>query len=218
MTTLVDDVVRTVERLLAYRLRRALHVVVYASNEKACRALDRQVPASALLAPLHTRELALIAAQSPAADPRNGDAARMRRHLCHELAHVCSAERTGSVKRLGDGGRDMRLPSWLDEGFAVNVAAAATASPELVEAAIAACAGQAMSSERMAAAFADLNSPDRELAFATATAHVASDIRAHGLTVVFERLAPSWRPGSGRPSACGGPATSGSRGARCGGG
>lgn len=102
---------------------------------------------------------------------------------------MCSAERTGSVKRLGDGGRDMRLPSWLDEGFAANVAAAATASPDLVDAAIAACAGQAMSAERMAAAFADLNSPDRELAFATATARVAADVRAHGLLAVFARLA-----------------------------
>lgn len=84
---MVDDALRAIERLLAYRLRRELHVVVYGSNEEACRALDRRVPPTMLMAPLHTHELALIALQSPSVDPRNGDRERMRRHLGHVQAH-----------------------------------------------------------------------------------------------------------------------------------
>ena len=66
--TLVPAGVRALERLLGHRLRRRLHVVVCASNAEACRALDRRLSPTALLAPLHTPSLALVALQAPWVD------------------------------------------------------------------------------------------------------------------------------------------------------
>jgi hypothetical protein len=185
---LFEEARGTIERLLDYRLSRIVHVVVYASNEEACRSLDRRVAPTQLLAPLHTPALALVALQAPAVDPLNGDPERMRRHLCHELAHVFSAERTGSVKRLGDEDRGMRLSSWVDEGFAENVAAAAAARPDIIEAALQRSSVAEMSDERLASAFGDLSSTDRAAAFATATARVWRAAQARGLKFVFENL------------------------------
>ncbi|HEX6838937.1 MAG TPA: hypothetical protein VF334_20300 [Polyangia bacterium] len=188
IAALVDDAVRAVERLLAHRLTRALHVVAYASNEEACRALDRRVPATMLLAPLHTSTLALVALQAPSVDPRNGDVQRMRRLLCHELAHVLVAERTGSVKRLGDGNRGMRVSSWVDEGLAVCVAAAAAQQPDVIDAALERSAAAALSEDALAAAFDDLTSRDRDAAFAVATARIWRAVQAHGFRFVFAGL------------------------------
>jgi hypothetical protein len=136
LAPLLVEARRAIENLLEHRLERSLHAVMYATHDEACRALDRQVAPTGLLAPLHTPELALIAWQSPVADPRNGDPERMRRHLAHELAHVFTAERTGSVKSLGDGDRGMRIAPWIDEGFAVVVAATVTDKPDLIDAAL----------------------------------------------------------------------------------
>jgi hypothetical protein len=188
IVAIVCEARAAVEALLDHRLVRALHVVVYASNEEARRALDREVSASALLAPLHTRASALIAMQSAAADARNGDLLRMRRHICHELAHVFSSERTESEKFLGDGDRGMRMPSWVDEGFAENVSALACAMPEIVAKALARNVAENVSLARMAAAFSDLNSEDRPAAFATATTIVSRAIEKHGLRHVFDHL------------------------------
>ena len=141
-----------------------------------------------LVAPLHTPALALIAVQAPSVDARNGDPARMRRHLCHELAHVFAAERTGSVKRLGDGNRGMRLASWVDEGFAVSVAAAAAQQPDIIDAALARSSGATLSDAELAAAFDDLRSPDRDAAFAIATARIWRAVQAHGFRFVFASL------------------------------
>src|SRR5688572_2116457 len=135
VVALVEDSRARVDALLAMRPRRALHVVVYATNAEACAALDRSLSPTALLAPLHTPDRALVALQSAEADPRNGDPARMIRHVCHELAHVASYERTGSVKRLGDGDRGMRIAPWIDEGFAECVAIAAADRHDILEAA-----------------------------------------------------------------------------------
>lgn len=186
--TIVPDAIRAIERLLAYRLQRAVHVVVYGSNAEACRALDRPIAPTMLLAPLHTPALALVALQAPSVDPRNGDAQRMRRHLCHELGHLFAAERTGSVKRLGDGNRGLRLASWVDEGFAENVAAAAAQRPDIIDAALQRAATATPSEERLVAAFDDLGSPDRDAAFAIATARIWRAVQAHGLRCVFDSL------------------------------
>jgi hypothetical protein len=174
--------------LLEYPLRRELHVVVYATNADARSALRREIGSAALLAPLHEPELAMIALQSPTVDPRNGDPRRMRRHLCHELAHVFSAERTGSVKHLGDGDRGMRLVSWVDEGFAESVAAMTSDRHDIIEQAMALSAARGLSDEELAAAFHDMGSRDREVAFAVATARVWRIIEERGWKVVFENL------------------------------
>jgi len=141
-----------------------------------------------LLAPLHTPELALVALQAPSVDSRNGDARRMRRHLAHELAHVFVAERTASVKRLGDGNRGMRVQSWVDEGFAENVAAALDDERQVVDAALARSARTTMTDDTLAAAFDDLASTTRDDAFAVATARMWRAVQAHGFRFVFASL------------------------------
>jgi len=186
---LLPDAIRSVERLLDYRLRRTVHVVVYDSNEEACRALGRRVEPTMLLSPLHTRELSLVALQAPAVDPQNGDSERMWRHLCHELGHVFSAERTGSIKRLGDDNRHMRIPEWADEGFAEVVAAEVAARPDIIDTALRRSSVVSMSDDEMARAFRDLNSKVRDVASATATARVWRAVQTRGLRFVFEHLA-----------------------------
>lgn len=185
---LLVQVRRSIEELLEYRLRRALHAVVYATNHAARRALDREVAPGALLAPLHTPELALIAVQSPAADRRNGDPVRMRRHLAHELMHVFTAERTGSVKFLGDGDRGMRIAPWIDEGFAEVVAATVAERPDLIDAALANT--EQRTDEQLAAAFRDLESPDRAVAFAVATARMWHAVQRQGFAGTFRDVQP----------------------------
>lgn len=38
--------------------------------------------------------------------------------LVHEIAHRFAAEKTGSIKQLGDGDRSMHVSAWLNEGLA----------------------------------------------------------------------------------------------------
>lgn len=186
--SLLDDCLRRLETLLDHRLQRTLHLVVYATNADARAALGRDIPPEMLLAPFHSRDAALVAIQSPAADPSNGDEHRMRRHLCHELAHVFAAERTGSTKELGDAGIHMRLLPWVDEGFAEVLAARATGRLEIIAAAAQRCSNANLADAALNAAFMDLASPDRANAFACATTRVARMVERRGLRFVFERL------------------------------
>ncbi len=187
-TTLVQEGTEKIERLLNHRLKRTLHVVVYASNKEACRALGRDVAPAALLAPLHQPGHALVALQAPIVDPRNGDPRRMQRHICHELAHVFAAERTNSVKRLGDEDRGMHLLSWVNEGFAENVAASSLSRPEIVHTALRRLPTADMANERLETAFRALDAPERKLAFAVATVRVWRALETHGYRFVFENL------------------------------
>lgn len=192
---LVPECLRSLESILDHQLRRPLHVVVYASNDDARFSLERDVPASMLLAPYHTHDAAVIVAQSPDADPRNGNELRMRRQFCHELAHVLAAECTGSLKRLGDGNRNMRLAPWVDEGFAVVAAARAANQLAIVETARKRCAGAQLSDRELDEAFLDHAATQRDLAFAMATVRVLEAVERHGIRFVFHHLdQPSaWR-------------------------
>jgi len=49
----------------------------------------------------------------------------MRRIVAHELAHLWILEATSSQKTLGDGNRDLRVSSWLNEGIYESVGLAA---------------------------------------------------------------------------------------------
>jgi hypothetical protein len=178
---LADVVVQArvrIEALLGHRLRRALHVVRYASNAEARTALARDVSPTMLLAPLHRDDLALIAVQDLAPDPR---------HVCHELGHVFVAERTGSVKELGDGSVGMRIPAWADEGFAECLAALAADRPDVIERARARTAS-GLTDEDLTRAFRDLSSPQRPLAFAVATLRMWEAVATRGIAAVFATL------------------------------
>ena len=173
---------------------RRVHFVVYDSPEDSARVLGRQVHPAALLAPLHEPDRALVALHAPHAHPRNRDPARIDRHLCHEIAHVLVAEVTGSVKRLGDGNRGMKVAPWVDEGLAECTAALASGQHGLLERAAARSAAVAMSIDEVNAALCDLDHPDRSAAFAHATAAVWRAARQYTLPVVFQRAATpaSW--------------------------
>lgn len=137
----------------------------------------------------------MIVAQSPDAVPRNGNELRMRRQSCHELAHVLAAECTGSLKRLGDANRNMRLAPWVDEGFAV-VAAARTANQlAVLETARKRYASAQLSDLELDAALVDVAATQRDLAFALATVRVLEAVEQHGIRFVFQHLdQPSaWR-------------------------
>lgn len=184
----VEDALARVLACLEHRPSRALHVVVYASVQESDAALDRRIPATMLLAPLHQRELALIAVHAPETHPANRDAERMLRHLCHEIAHVCTAEVTGSLKRLGDRDAHLNVEPWVDEGIAECVAAVAADQPEVIERAASRAVGR-MSADEMNAAFRDLDSPDRTAAFAHATMAVWRAAQRHTLPGVFLQAA-----------------------------
>jgi hypothetical protein len=185
----VPPALARIEQLLGHHLERRLHVVAYSSHAEACEALNRRLSVCGLMAPLHTETYAVLVLIGPNVDPRNGDRRRMYRHICHELAHVFSAERTASVKHLGDGDRGMRVRSWVNEGFAENVAATVAERPDIIEAAVHGSAGLTMSPEAMDAAFRDLESADRALAFAFATVQIWRAVHRHGYPYVFENLA-----------------------------
>jgi hypothetical protein len=189
----VEDALAGVQACLQFRPSRALHVVVYASARESNTALDRAIPTTMLLAPLHQRDHALVALHAPETDPANRDPRRMVRHLCHEIAHVCTAEVTGSLKRLGDGNAHMKVEPWVDEGIAECVAVLAADQPDVIERAAAQSAGR-MTLHEMNAAFRDLNSSDRTTAFANATMAVWRAAQRHTLPAVFLRAAhpSSW--------------------------
>jgi hypothetical protein len=195
VAALIPECIEGIERLLELQLRRAVHVVVYATNAEARRALDRDVASDMLLAPFHASDVALLALQAPTVNPRNGDERRMRRHLCHELAHIFAAERTGSVKRLGDGNRGMRIAAWVDEGFAEVLASRVAGQPEVIDAALQNADTTTLGDDEIAAAFDELSSPNRRAAFALATARVWRAVEQRGFRFVFDHLADvhAWR-------------------------
>lgn len=110
----------------------------------------------------------------------------MRRQSCHELAPVLAAECTGSLKRLGDGNRNMRLAPWVDEGFAV-VAAARTANQlAILETARKRYGSAQLSDRELDAALVDFAATQRDLAFAIATVRVLEAVEQHGIRFVFQ--------------------------------
>jgi hypothetical protein len=190
-----------IEQLLQFHLQRTVHVVVYATNADARAALDRDVAPTMLLAPYHAKGESLLAVQAPSVDDMNGDERRMRRHICHELAHTFAAERTGSLKRLGDGNCGMRIASWVDEGFAVVLASRVADQPDVIEAVLRNADSPSqpnsrqgepgtteLSEDEIAAAFDDFSSPDRRAAFALATVRVWQAVDRHGYRFVFDHL------------------------------
>lgn len=206
----LDSLIVRVEACLDFRLSCPLHLVVYESNEQTQSCLGRQVPPNMLLAPLVGSPASVIAVQPATAHPANGDPARMKRHLCHELAHVLVALRTQSTKRLGDEGANMRVPSWVNEGIAEYVAATVCEEPHRL---LQAHSRAASVSDRtdLDTALHDLCSVRRADAFSVATARVWDAIRTRGTRYVFRNLTePSlWfsqvtqptRPRRGEPDA-----------------
>ncbi len=177
---LVEKALVGVGTLLRFRPRRPVHVVVYASARDARVALDRELPSTFLLAPLQQPEGSLISMHSARVDSRNGDAHHMLRHLCHEVAHVCAAEKSGSLKRLGDGNEGMRVASWVDEGVAEKVAAEVADRPDVIKRAFALDTKPRPPIEELDEILNDLNDTRREWAFAIATTIVWSGIQRCG--------------------------------------
>jgi hypothetical protein len=188
-----DGLVADVEVHLSFELRGPLHVVVYSSNEEACSNLGRAVPGNMLLAPVLSAQASVIAVQSVAVDSGNGDLPRMKRHLCHELTHVLVAHRTRSEKRLGDGGVNMHVASWVNEGFAECVSATVCGQPQQLARALGRASGMRAVGD-LDAALDDLLSARRSAAFAVATARVWKSIQVHGVRYVFDNLSEpsSW--------------------------
>ena len=184
----VTDANARVARCLDHRLSRRLHVVAYDSVEDCERALCRSIHVTALLAPLHREDLALIALHAPSTHHRNNDPVRMLRHLCHELAHVHVAEVTGSVKRLGDGGTGMHVRPWVDEGIAECTAAIATEDGAILERARLR-SQTPMSDGAIDAALLELYSPDRAMAFAHATMRIWRAVQARGIAAILRDAA-----------------------------
>ena len=117
----------------------------------------------------------------------------MRRVLCHELAHLMAWEVTGSRKRLGDGNRERRIPTWLDEGFAeVASLLALDCEPRLRK--LAADDEDAvgdLSLRELDAVLDDVTSPLRPAAFGRAIAQVLAYVDARGLRNALETVAAS---------------------------
>ena len=180
-----------VQNLLDFQMRRDVHFVVYGSCEDAARSLGIRVANTFLLAPLHTSTEAFVVMHSPRLHALNGNSDRMLRHLCHEISHMCCAERTGSKKRLRDGDVGMRFPAWVDEGFAECVSAQVANRPEIITRALSECPEPAVEPQllrELNVNLADLDSPERERAFSVATAIVWRAVERHGLSRVFNEL------------------------------
>ncbi len=182
---LLDPAISQIEHELNLVLSCKLDVVIYADNAHARSALERDIPANMLMTPLQSPARSIVVVQSARADPANGDAERMRRHLTHEFAHVAAALKTGSEKRLGDGNANMRLASWVNEGFACVVSGLLNGRKDKLD--------QALSVEsqlirNIDTALDDLNGELRSLAFSVATARVWRTVQSHGLRYVFANL------------------------------
>jgi hypothetical protein len=185
---LLDGLVGSVESLLGSRVTCRLHVIVYRSNDDARAALARAVPPNMLLAPALGPRDSVIAVQSVAADPANGDCQRMSRHLSHEVAHVMVALETGSEKRLGDGDRHLRVSPWVNEGFAVCAAALATGQLEAIRRAVEREMLLTTKPFDLDGAVNDLAGPHRSAATAIATSRVWGALQVHGVRQVFSSL------------------------------
>jgi len=122
----IDEAYEVVTSSLGSPMTRSIHVCCYHDNEQARRSLDRQISSSMALAPFSSSTAGLVVVQSESANPANGDARRMRRIVAHELAHLWIPEAMSSQKTLGDGNRDLRVSSWLNEGIAESVGLAAS--------------------------------------------------------------------------------------------
>lgn len=164
--SLLAGLVADIEIEVRHALGCALGLCVYRTNDDARAALARPVPPTMLMAPRIAPDLSLIVCHSPAADPRNGDPSRMRRHFAHEIAHVVLADRTGGRRTLGDGGRLAKVRPWVDEGFAEVVAAVVCRRPDLVAPHMA--AAEPWDEDELDAVLNDVGSLRRAAAFAEA--------------------------------------------------
>jgi len=107
--------------ILDFTPARQVHVCCYHDVATSCRALGREVSPTMAMAPLSDEACGLAIIHSPSLDPMNRDTSRMMRILVHEFVHLLVAERSGSIKILGDHNRNMRISGWLNEGIAEAV-------------------------------------------------------------------------------------------------
>jgi hypothetical protein len=185
---ILDGAIIEMERCLDFELSCRLHVVVFSTNREARLHLDRAIPSNMLLAPVLGAEDSVVAVQSAEADAANGDCERMRRHLCHEIAHVVVILRTGSEKRLGDGDCGLKVAAWVNEGFAVCAAAIATQQFGPIERARARAEQYGATVSNLDHAVNDLTGERRPAAMAVATMRIWKTIQVHGLRPTFARL------------------------------
>jgi hypothetical protein len=190
---LVDVCGRTLESVghtLDFRPRRTVHVCCFHTNVEAREALARDIHPTMALAPYAGEHASLIVLQSPAADRRNGDPERLYRLLLHEITHQCVAEISGSRKILGDDNRDMRVPTWLNEGLAEYVANTGSGRDAFNRSAVESLSAHAPAStfDALNRSLDDLDADGRRAAFVTATGAVGLLVRRRGLPAVFRRV------------------------------
>lgn len=112
------DVLAYVKRTCGFENRRQISLCCFQSNEEARMHLDRPINETMAMAPYSDEAKGLIIVQSGEASPLNLSPERMRRVLAHEVCHLFVSEMSGGKKILGDGNMHIKIPSWLDEGFA----------------------------------------------------------------------------------------------------
>ncbi len=132
LAELVSVALCRVREELSWSSSRRLHVCCYAASSEAQRTLDRRIPPSMAMAPFCDEDQALIVLHSVRCNVKNADPGRMLRLLAHEITHQFIAERTGSIKRLGDGQEGMHVSSWLNEGLAETTALVISGQKDLV--------------------------------------------------------------------------------------
>jgi hypothetical protein len=175
---------------LSWAPGRCLHVCCYASSVEAQQALNRRIPPTMAMAPFCDEDQALVVLHSVRCDVKNADPQRMLRLLAHEITHQFIAERTGSIKRLGDGQAGMHVSSWLNEGLAEATALVIAEQTDRVGSE---CRAFRRRSEyplygTVSEWLDNLEAGQRRLAFSHAVGAVGVLYAEHPLSLLFERL------------------------------
>ncbi len=190
LSGLIESVFNDLENTLNFHPKRALNVCCYHNNYTARASLQRLIPDDMALAPFANSDASLVVVQSPRVSERNGDDLRMKGILTHEFTHIFSAEATGSKKILGDGNANMRIPTWLNEGYAEILRCCALGQERMLEDEFIRFGHleKSVSFQQLNEALDGLTDEGRTEAFKIATAFVWEMVIATSIQQVFQKL------------------------------
>lgn len=177
---LLQDSLNHIKELLKYSLKRKLHLCLFKTNQEAKESLKRDIPPTMLMAPFSSELDILIICQSenPHLQSRS---ITFKRHLIHEIIHAFVYDYSDSKKILGDGNKEMKVPTWFNEGLAECVSHKMIGKEIIVKPLV-----SIDELNSIDAYLNDLNNPGRELAFVQATGLVESFIKQDGSEYVFK--------------------------------
>lgn len=187
---ILNKTLNKVEILLNFSPKRKINLCLYCSPEESFNSLGIKIHPSMLTIPYSSMHESLIICHSPEICPENNNKKRVARHILHELAHLFIFEKTNSTRQLGDRMVNLKIPSWLNEGFSEVTTAIVLKRHEIIHKyqKDISSTKENLSEESLEYHLNNFDSQKRNLSFAFATIVVFQWVEKYGINFVFNNL------------------------------